>query len=153
VHCLQRHKGYLFFRRQKKRLFTLSLFYIRYSSGIFIQTPVNENTKAPTILEPEHRFQSISSLAYSQSLSKKMQFSISHILAVSVTLLSTFSMVSATPVPCTDVSLHLLSSFFLSQDASNSLQRVRDLVLRGDLDPSACCSYGVCKGDVNVQGA
>merc|ERR1711964_139547 len=31
--------------------------------------------------------------------------------------------------------------------------RIRDQVLMGQLDPSACCSYGVCKGDVNIQGA
>lgn len=64
-----------------------------------------------------------------------MRFSISasRIIAISIGLLSTLSMVSGTPVPCTD--------------------EVRDLVLRGDLDPSACCSYGVCKGDVNIQGA
>jgi hypothetical protein len=32
-------------------------------------------------------------------------------------------------------------------------QRIRDQVLMGELNPEACCSYGVCKGDVNVQGA
>ncbi|KUJ24405.1 uncharacterized protein LY89DRAFT_572138 [Mollisia scopiformis] len=60
-----------------------------------------------------------------------MRFS-SQFLSISLVLLSTFSLITATPVPCTD--------------------RTRDLVLQGILDPSACCSYGVCKGDVNVQG-
>jgi hypothetical protein len=32
------------------------------------------------------------------------------------------------------------------------VQEIRDLVLHGDLDPSACCSYGKCIGDVNVEG-
>ncbi|KAL6701921.1 hypothetical protein J3F84DRAFT_343430 [Trichoderma pleuroticola] len=26
-----------------------------------------------------------------------------------------------------------------------------DAILRGDMDPSACCSYGNCKGDVVVS--
>ncbi|KAI6711391.1 hypothetical protein JHW43_006104 [Diplocarpon mali] len=41
-------------------------------------------------------------------------------------------MVSTTPVPCPDSKI--------------------DMILVGQLDPSACCSYGICKGDVNVQG-
>jgi hypothetical protein len=32
------------------------------------------------------------------------------------------------------------------------VQEIRDQVLQGVLDPSACCSYGTCKGDVNVSG-
>ncbi|KAH6669538.1 hypothetical protein B0J14DRAFT_487215 [Halenospora varia] len=50
-----------------------------------------------------------------------------------IAILSTLTLISATPIPCTDA--------------------VRDQVLNGHLDPSACCSYGVCKGDVNIQGA
>lgn len=42
---------------------------------------------------------------------------------------------------------HLFGAFLTAN------QKIRDLVLRGELDPSACCSYGVCKGDVNIQGA
>ncbi|KAF7911103.1 uncharacterized protein EAF01_002611 [Botrytis porri] len=60
-----------------------------------------------------------------------MQLS-STFLFVSAAVLGTFSLVTATPMPCSDAT--------------------RDLVLRGTLDPSACCSYGVCKGLVNVQG-
>merc|ERR1712093_105163 len=55
------------------------------------------------------------------------------IVTLAIALLGMSSMVAATPVPCTD--------------------RIRDQVLMGQLDPSACCSYGVCKGDVNIQGA
>ncbi|KAE9368786.1 hypothetical protein N431DRAFT_428538 [Stipitochalara longipes BDJ] len=57
----------------------------------------------------------------------------SNFLAIAMVVFSTFSTVFATPVPCTD--------------------RIRDQVLIGELGPEACCSYGVCKGDVNVQGA
>ncbi|KAH8774042.1 hypothetical protein BGZ57DRAFT_763439 [Hyaloscypha finlandica] len=57
----------------------------------------------------------------------------SSFLVVAMVVFSTFSIVTATPVPCTD--------------------RIRDQVLMGELKPEACCSYGVCKGDVNVQGA
>ncbi|KAF7863853.1 hypothetical protein EAF04_006818 [Stromatinia cepivora] len=56
----------------------------------------------------------------------------SSLLFVSAVILSAISLVTATPMPCNDAT--------------------RDLVLRGTLDPSACCSYGVCIGDVNVQG-
>ncbi|TVY62844.1 hypothetical protein LSUE1_G008436 [Lachnellula suecica] len=62
-----------------------------------------------------------------------MYFSKSSLLAFSVAALSALSAVAATPIPCSDAT--------------------RDLVLRGDLDPSACCSYGQCKGDVNISGA
>ncbi|PMD12255.1 hypothetical protein NA56DRAFT_501018 [Hyaloscypha hepaticicola] len=54
-------------------------------------------------------------------------------LAIAMVFVSTFSIITATPVPCTD--------------------RIRDQVLKGELAPEACCSYGVCKGEVNVQGA
>ncbi|KAN0093645.1 hypothetical protein V8E51_016829 [Hyaloscypha variabilis] len=57
----------------------------------------------------------------------------SSFFAIGMVVISTFSMVTATPVPCTD--------------------RIRDQVLIGELGPEACCSYGVCRGDVNVQGA
>ncbi|PBP24268.1 hypothetical protein BUE80_DR004803 [Diplocarpon rosae] len=49
-----------------------------------------------------------------------------------VALLGLSAIVSATPVPCPD--------------------RKIDMILGGQLDPAACCSYGICKGDVNVQG-
>ncbi|KAH8679730.1 hypothetical protein BGZ60DRAFT_524939 [Tricladium varicosporioides] len=62
-----------------------------------------------------------------------MYISTSTIIAVLSTLSISILSVSATPIPCTDA--------------------VRDQVLNGHLDPSACCSYGVCKGDVNIQGA
>ncbi|POS78812.1 hypothetical protein DHEL01_v202801 [Diaporthe helianthi] len=42
------------------------------------------------------------------------------------------SMASASPVPCPDSK--------------------RDQILMGKLEPEACCSYGICKGDVVVQG-
>lgn len=31
-------------------------------------------------------------------------------------------------------------------------QSKRDQILMGTLEPEACCSYGICKGDVVVQG-
>ncbi|KAB8304413.1 hypothetical protein EYC80_003816 [Monilinia laxa] len=55
----------------------------------------------------------------------------STLLFISAAILSTLSLVTARPMTCNDAT--------------------RDLVLRGTLDPSACCSYGVCIGDVNVQ--
>ncbi|KAF8848935.1 hypothetical protein BDZ45DRAFT_253068 [Acephala macrosclerotiorum] len=61
-----------------------------------------------------------------------MRFSTPQFLSISFVLLGTFSATTATPVPCTD--------------------EIRDLVLQGVLGAEACCSYGVCKGDVNVQG-
>jgi len=62
-----------------------------------------------------------------------MRFSTpSQFLSISLVLLGTFSTITATPVPCTDAT--------------------RDLVLQGVLGAEACCSYGVCKGDVNVRG-
>ncbi|KAF3764525.1 hypothetical protein M406DRAFT_62319 [Cryphonectria parasitica EP155] len=42
------------------------------------------------------------------------------------------SIAHASPMPCPDV--------------------IRDQILLGLLEPEACCSYGICKGDVNVQG-
>jgi len=68
---------------------------------------------------------------------RQMRFSTSTLLALVATLLTTSSLVTATPIPCNDAT--------------------RDAILRGDLDPSACCSYGKCRGgstggDVVVQG-
>lgn len=31
------------------------------------------------------------------------------------------------------------------------LQEKVDAILNGKLDPSACCSYGICKGDVVIS--
>ncbi|TVY19010.1 hypothetical protein LARI1_G003254 [Lachnellula arida] len=60
-----------------------------------------------------------------------MHFSTSSLLALSLLALSTFSLASASPIPCPD--------------------EIRDQVLRGILEPSACCnSYGTCKPDVNM---
>jgi len=62
-----------------------------------------------------------------------MHFASSEIIALAIVLvLGATSLVKATPLPCSDA--------------------VIDLILVGELDSSACCSYGVCKGDVNVQG-
>ncbi|KAI0997946.1 hypothetical protein K3495_g10244 [Podosphaera aphanis] len=30
-------------------------------------------------------------------------------------------------------------------------ERTRDLILRGDLDPSACCSNGLCKRAIDIS--
>lgn len=70
----------------------------------------------------------------SPSRENTMQFGLGISMRVAVVgiLFGMASMVISTPIPCSDAT--------------------RDLVLRGDLDPSACCSYGVCIGDVNVQG-
>lgn len=64
------------------------------------------------------------------------------------------SMVSASPVPCPDVSMPHRA---LHRTPDNMLltyvpQSKRDQILMGKLEPEACCSYGICKGDVVVQG-
>ncbi|TFB07131.1 hypothetical protein CCMA1212_000812 [Trichoderma ghanense] len=53
--------------------------------------------------------------------------------------------------PCPDV--RTCSQRFLSkcQLLTFPLQAMVDAILRGDMDPSACCSYGQCKGDVVVS--
>lgn len=66
------------------------------------------------------------------------------------------SMASASPVPCPDVS-KTPTTYFSFQSHVNmlltyGLQSKRDQILMGTLEPEACCSYGICKGDVVVQG-
>lgn len=64
------------------------------------------------------------------------------------------SIASASPVPCPDVSTPLPCT--LPSHANMLLtygpQSKRDQILMGTLEPEACCSYGICKGDVVVQG-
>jgi hypothetical protein len=78
-----------------------------------------------------------------------MQFSTSSTLAVAMVFIATISPITTTPVPV-QMYVHLYISIL---SKANGTQRVRDLVLIGDLDPSACCSDGVRKGHVNIQGA
>lgn len=62
-------------------------------------------------------------------------------------------MVSASPVPCPDVSIPHHVLFHRKPPIANILpQSKRDQILMGTLEPEACCSYGICKGDVVVQG-
>jgi len=49
--------------------------------------------------------------------------------AIVATLLTAGSLVTGMPLPCSDAT--------------------RDAILRGDMDASACCNYGVCKGEFN----
>jgi len=53
-------------------------------------------------------------------------------LLVAVMALLSASMVMASPMPCNP--------------------KILDLILNGEMPKSACCSYGVCIGDVNVSG-
>ncbi|CAD6501558.1 BgTH12-01809 [Blumeria graminis f. sp. triticale] len=57
-----------------------------------------------------------------------------------------------TPSLVSIICILLQSPIITSATPVSCSERTRDLVLRGDLDPSACCSYGMCKGDVNVRG-
>ncbi len=64
--------------------------------------------------------------------------------------LSMITSAIATPIRCSDV--RASSMFFLDDDTSQCLlQSTRDAILRGDLSPEACCSYGICLGDVVIQ--
>lgn len=57
------------------------------------------------------------------------------------------------PIPCPDVSSCSIMSFMFSRRLlTNVLQVLRDQILLGLAAPESCCSYGMCKGDVNVQG-
>lgn len=66
------------------------------------------------------------------------------------------SIASATPIPCPDVSarLHALHNYPQPHRLRTDiiLQSKRDQILMGTLEPEACCPYGICKGDVVVQG-
>lgn len=59
-------------------------------------------------------------------------------------------LVTATPISCSEVCS--LSAFFrrCPTRANHQLQFKRDLILKGELPPEACCSYGRCLGDVVV---
>ncbi|KAL0935361.1 uncharacterized protein CTRU02_209952 [Colletotrichum truncatum] len=52
------------------------------------------------------------------------------ILTAAATVFSLSAMVQARPLPCPDLK--------------------RDLILSGQASPEICCSYGTCKGDVNI---
>ncbi|CAK7246413.1 MAG: hypothetical protein STHCBS139747_008044 [Sporothrix thermara] len=51
--------------------------------------------------------------------------------AVAAVALSFANIAQATPLPCPDSKI--------------------DLILNGKLSPDACCSYGICKGDILVS--
>jgi hypothetical protein len=75
------------------------------------------------------------------------------IIAVVVSVAS--GLVTATPISCSDVrSFPTPSSHQTSRICwtalTASLQLKRDLILKGELPPEACCSYGRCQGDVVV---
>jgi len=77
------------------------------------------------------------------------------------------ALVSSTPIYCPDVSWHILWTKFnrkqrnnpwpyhqvFDNETNSSSQSTRDLILKGDLPPEACCSYGRCQGDVVVAMA
>ena len=73
--------------------------------------------------------------------------------------LSSIGTVSATPIICSDVSLHLINLSRIGLASSSSVlltgrhpvQYKRDLILKGELSPEACCSYGKCSNGVVVQ--
>ncbi|CAK7198831.1 hypothetical protein SEUCBS139899_001498 [Sporothrix eucalyptigena] len=52
--------------------------------------------------------------------------------AVAAVVVSFASIARATPLPCPDSKI--------------------DLILNGKLSPDACCSYGICKGDILTKG-
>ncbi|KAH7374980.1 hypothetical protein B0T11DRAFT_269481 [Plectosphaerella cucumerina] len=62
--------------------------------------------------------------------------------------MSPFGLVKATPVRCSDVR-SLTSEWW---EVADEAQTQRDLILSGQASPETCCSYGTCKGDVNVSG-
>ncbi|KAL1903466.1 hypothetical protein Sste5346_000093 [Sporothrix stenoceras] len=56
----------------------------------------------------------------------------SYLLSAVATIVMSFaSIAQATPIPCPDSKI--------------------DLILNGKLSPDACCSYGICKGDILVK--
>jgi hypothetical protein len=82
--------------------------------------------------------------------SAKMQFS----LFFSILLAG--APILAAPIgpdgPCPDVSTHLSLDYRTHQILTSLfLQAKVDAILKGEMDPSECCSYGVCKGDVVVS--
>jgi hypothetical protein len=64
------------------------------------------------------------------------------------------SLITATPISCSDVRSSPTPSFhhtkLCSTGLTANLQLKRDLILKGELPPEACCSYGRCQGDVVV---
>lgn len=81
-----------------------------------------------------------------------MRFGIQSIV---LCLLSSTTFVSCLPLPistmCSDVSRTWTITDRIPQRLT-SIQETLDLILKGDLPKSACCSYGTCVGDVNVSG-
>ncbi|KAF0326570.1 hypothetical protein RB213_003696 [Colletotrichum asianum] len=57
-----------------------------------------------------------------------MQFNT--IVSAAVAAFSLGAVIQARPLPCTDLK--------------------RDLILSGQASPEICCTYGICKGDVNI---
>ncbi|EGX91245.1 hypothetical protein CCM_05403 [Cordyceps militaris CM01] len=55
--------------------------------------------------------------------------------------------------PCPDVSCSGPTCPSHAQNTNKSfvVQYKVDAILNGQLDPSACCSYGTCKGDVVIS--
>ncbi len=66
---------------------------------------------------------------------------------------------AATPISCSEVCTYRLGLIpslprpclvFPCPGPTNNFQLKRDLILKGELPPEACCSYGRCLGDVVI---
>ncbi|KAF6805199.1 hypothetical protein CMUS01_14673 [Colletotrichum musicola] len=55
---------------------------------------------------------------------------LSSVISAAATVISLGAIVQARPLPCPDLK--------------------RDAILNGQASPEICCSYGTCKGDVNI---
>lgn len=85
-----------------------------------------------------------------ESHQAKLKMKSQAILSLALAILSLGHSVTGTPVRCSDASVpsrHLSCCTWLTQ-----IQVQRDMVLAGEASPETCCSYGTCKGDVNVSG-
>jgi hypothetical protein len=80
-----------------------------------------------------------------------------NLITIIVTLVAG-NLVTATPIACTEVSVtdhpcHRQTPACLVPPRTNNKpcpQWKRDLILKGELPPEACCSYGRCVRDVVV---
>jgi hypothetical protein len=58
---------------------------------------------------------------------------------------------TATPISCSEVRpFSIFSRRCPNPPTNRQPQSKRDLILKGELPPEACCSYGRCLGDVVV---
>jgi hypothetical protein len=54
-------------------------------------------------------------------------------------------------VPSLITTREIISPFLLCRILTHVAQAKVDAILKGEMDPSECCSYGKCKGDVVVS--